>query len=104
MAAQSGKDMLVKLDQTGSGSFLTVAGLRTRSLALNAHFDATYWMLISAHAHRGELGEAQRHLESLRRIAPGVSLASIRAGQPAKDPSRFAIVLEGLALAGLHSE
>ena len=36
MAAQSGKDMLVKLDQTGSGSFLTVAGLRTRSLAFNA--------------------------------------------------------------------
>jgi TP901-1 family phage major tail protein len=36
MAAQSGKDMLVKLDQTGSGSFLTVAGLRTRALALNA--------------------------------------------------------------------
>lgn len=28
--------MLLKLDQTGSGSFLTVAGLRTRSLALNA--------------------------------------------------------------------
>lgn len=36
MAAQSGKDMLLKLDQTGSGSFLTVAGLRTRKLALNA--------------------------------------------------------------------
>ena len=36
MAAQSGKDMLVKLDQTGGGSFLTVAGLRTRALALNA--------------------------------------------------------------------
>jgi TP901-1 family phage major tail protein len=36
MAAQSGKDMLLKLDQTGSGSFVTVAGLRTRSLALNA--------------------------------------------------------------------
>src|SRR5882724_2324569 len=36
MAAQSGKDMLVKLDQTGSGSFLTVAGLRRRALALNA--------------------------------------------------------------------
>ena len=26
MAAQSGKDMLAKLDQTGSGGFLTVAG------------------------------------------------------------------------------
>ena len=36
MAAQSGKDMLVKLDRTGSGEFLTVAGLRTRSLAFNA--------------------------------------------------------------------
>lgn len=36
MAAQSGKDMLLKLDQTGSGSFLTVGGLRTRALALNA--------------------------------------------------------------------
>jgi TP901-1 family phage major tail protein len=36
MAAQSGKDMLLKLDQTGSGSFLTVAGLRTRTLAFNA--------------------------------------------------------------------
>jgi TP901-1 family phage major tail protein len=36
MAAQSGKDMLLKLDQTGSGSFLTVAGLRTRQLAFNA--------------------------------------------------------------------
>jgi TP901-1 family phage major tail protein len=36
MSAQSGKDMLLKLDQTGSGSFLTVAGLRTKSLAFNA--------------------------------------------------------------------
>jgi TP901-1 family phage major tail protein len=36
MAAQSGKDMLLKLDQTGSGSFLTMAGLRTRSLSFNA--------------------------------------------------------------------
>ncbi len=36
MAAQSGKDMLLKLDETGGGSFVTVAGLRTRSLALNA--------------------------------------------------------------------
>lgn len=36
MTAQSGKDMLLKLDQTGSGSFLTVAGLRTRQIAFNA--------------------------------------------------------------------
>jgi len=36
MAAQSGKDMLLKLDATGSGSFTTVGGLRTRSLTFNA--------------------------------------------------------------------
>ncbi|MDC9823825.1 phage major tail protein, TP901-1 family [Devosia sp. ZB163] len=36
MTAQSGKDMLLKLDQSGSGSFVTVAGLRSRSLAFNA--------------------------------------------------------------------
>ncbi|MEX0859722.1 MAG: phage major tail protein, TP901-1 family [Cucumibacter sp.] len=36
MSAQSGKDMLLKLDETGAGSFVTVAGLRSRSLAFNA--------------------------------------------------------------------
>lgn len=36
MAAQSGKDMLLKLDPTGSGTFTTVAGLKTRSLTFNA--------------------------------------------------------------------
>ncbi|KAB7741602.1 phage major tail protein, TP901-1 family [Parvibaculum sedimenti] len=36
MAAQKGKDLLVKLDADGSGTFTTVAGLRTRALAFNA--------------------------------------------------------------------
>jgi TP901-1 family phage major tail protein len=36
MAAQRGKDLLLKVDTTGSGSFATVAGLRARSLAFNA--------------------------------------------------------------------
>ena len=36
MAAQRGKDLLLKVDPTGTGSFSTVAGLRTRSLAFNA--------------------------------------------------------------------
>ena len=35
MAAQKGKDLLVKIDD-GAGGFTTVAGLRTRQLALNA--------------------------------------------------------------------
>ncbi len=36
MAAQSGRDMLLKLDETGAGSFVTVAGLRSKRLAFNA--------------------------------------------------------------------
>lgn len=36
MAAQKGKDLLLKVDTTGTGSFTTVAGLRSRALAFNA--------------------------------------------------------------------
>lgn len=36
MAAQKGKDLLLKVDSTGAGVFVTVAGLRTRALAFNA--------------------------------------------------------------------
>jgi TP901-1 family phage major tail protein len=35
MAAQKGKDLLIKLDD-GAGGFTSVAGLRTRQLAFNA--------------------------------------------------------------------
>jgi TP901-1 family phage major tail protein len=36
MAAQRGKDLLLRLDAAGSGAFETVAGLRTRRIAFNA--------------------------------------------------------------------
>lgn len=36
MAAQKGKDLLLKIDTTGSGGFQTVAGLRSRRIAFNA--------------------------------------------------------------------
>lgn len=35
MAAQKGKDLLLKVDTDGAGSFATVAGLRSRALAFN---------------------------------------------------------------------
>lgn len=35
MAAQKGKDLLLKVDSDGLGTFTTVAGLRTRSIAFN---------------------------------------------------------------------
>lgn len=36
MAAQKGKDLLLKVDSTGAGAFTTVAGLRSRTIAFNA--------------------------------------------------------------------
>jgi len=36
MAVQSGKDLLLKIDQTGDGQFETVAGLRATRISFNA--------------------------------------------------------------------
>lgn len=36
MGAQKGRDLLLKIDQTGTGSFQTVAGLRSHNLSFNA--------------------------------------------------------------------
>jgi TP901-1 family phage major tail protein len=36
MTAQNGKDLLLKLDLTGAGSFVTVAGLRSTRISFNA--------------------------------------------------------------------
>lgn len=84
------------------GNYAEALDSAAQSLALNAHFDATYWMLIAGNAHLGRMDEAQSYLGKLMTIAPGVSLSSIRRGQPAKDESRIGAVLEGLRLAGLR--
>lgn len=36
MVAQKGKDLLLKLDSDGLGTFVTVAGLRSRRIAFNS--------------------------------------------------------------------
>ena len=36
MAAQNGKDLLIKLDMTGGGQFETIAGLRATRISFNA--------------------------------------------------------------------
>lgn len=36
MAAQKGRDLLLKVDQTGTGTYSTVAGLRSHTLSFNA--------------------------------------------------------------------
>ncbi|MFD0915865.1 phage major tail protein, TP901-1 family [Pseudahrensia aquimaris] len=42
MVAQKGKDLLLKVDSDGSGTYTTVAGMRSRRMAFNAEtVDAT---------------------------------------------------------------
>lgn len=36
MAAQKGSDILIKVDATGAGSFVTIGGMRSKSISLNA--------------------------------------------------------------------
>ena len=36
MAVQNGRDLLIKMDMTGTGSFETIAGLRATRLGFNA--------------------------------------------------------------------
>lgn len=36
MAAQKGKDLLLKVDSLGNAAFVTIAGLRTKKLSFNA--------------------------------------------------------------------
>ena len=73
-----------------------------RSRAVNSNFHPTYWMLIAAHAHLGHTGEARRFLHEFREIAPDITIGRIKAGQPAKDPTRLVAILDGLRLAGLE--
>jgi TP901-1 family phage major tail protein len=36
MVAQKGKDLLIKIDQAGTGTYVTIAGLRSKRIAFNA--------------------------------------------------------------------
>jgi TP901-1 family phage major tail protein len=36
MAAQKGSDLLIKVDSNGSGTFLTIGGMRSKSISFNA--------------------------------------------------------------------
>ena len=72
-----------------------------RSLTLRPNYRCTYWMLIAANALLGRMDAAHKFLTEFRKLAPGVTVASIWAGQPQKDPNRCAAILDGLRLAGL---
>lgn len=83
------------------GDYREALAWAARALASNPNFDPALWMLIAANAQLGRFAEARGLLEQLKKIAPAVTITKIKAGQPAKDPSRFAAILDGLRLAGL---
>src|SRR5690606_9149695 len=65
-----------------------------RAQALNPRNNPTHWMLIAANAQLGRMTEARRRVDEFRAMVPEVTIASIIAGQPRKDPTRLAAVLE----------
>ena len=84
------------------GNYAEAVEWAARALALNPNFDPTLWNLVAGNAHLGRMEAAHHFLAELRRIRPGVTLARIRAGQPARDPARKGHTYEGLRLAGLE--
>ena len=72
-----------------------------QSLAVAQGYGKSRWILIAANALLGRLDEARRHLAAFRIDAPGVTIRSIREGQPNLDLQRMAAILDGLRLAGL---
>ena len=78
MAAQKGRDLLLKIDD-GTGAFVTVAGLRTQRLALNANtVDVT---------HAESAGRWRELLEGA-----GARRASVSGGGVFKDAASDALV------------
>jgi TolB-like protein len=88
--------------QLVKGNFEEALVWAKRSVSANPSFVCTYWMLVAANAHLGRMDQARRDLATLRRLSPGVTISRIWAGQPQKDPSRLAAILDGLRLAGLE--
>lgn len=86
------------------GNYEEALSWAKRSVSANPSFVCTYWMLVAANAHLGRMDEAKRHLTTLKRLSPGVTIAQVWAAQPQKDPSRVAAILDGLRLAGVAEQ
>ena len=83
------------------GRYAEALSWAERSYAVNRKLSATYWMLVAGNALLERLDAARHYLALLLEVAPGTTLATLRAGQPARYPDRNANIYEGLRLAGL---
>lgn len=72
-----------------------------RSQATKAEFDPSLWILAASAAHLNRMDEAVRAREKLQAMVPGITVARLRAAQPAYQPARMEPIWEGLRMAGL---
>ncbi|MGO7442591.1 transcriptional regulator [Rhizobium ruizarguesonis] len=86
------------------GNYEEALALARKSMAVNAYYGPCFWMMIAANAKLGRMEEARQHLAGLLAFSPGVTVARLRAGQPAKIPERMEPILDGLRLAGMPEE
>jgi len=84
------------------GRYTEALAFAERALAMNAHYDFAYWMVIAANAQLGRMDEAQSWLAKFKALVPGITISRIKAGQADSDGRRMAAILEGLRLAGLE--
>lgn len=83
------------------GRFAEAVRYAERSLAVDASFDCTYWVLISAHAQLGQIATARSFVTKLQELVPDITLSRIRAGLPSRFPERAGSILDGLREAGM---
>lgn len=83
------------------GDFAVALAWAEQAQALNPRNNPTHWMLIAANAHLGRLPEARRRVAEFRAMVPEVTIATITSGQPGKDDTRLAAIIEGLRMAGM---
>jgi len=84
-----------------SGRAELAAELAERSLALNAEWDSTYWVLTAAYIQLDRLPEAQAAVASLLAVSPEATTTKYRKILPIRKRESLEMVLEGLRRAGL---
>ncbi|MEE9129551.1 MAG: adenylate/guanylate cyclase domain-containing protein [Phycisphaerales bacterium] len=84
-----------------SGRYDEAAEIASKSAALYADWDTTYWVLAPAYGYLGRAEDAKTAIARLLALAPGSTVSRYRGSLPFRDNDRLEIVLEGLRKAGL---
>lgn len=96
-------------------SFLTVTGVghlfqgefeqaiefANRSVALQADWDSTYWVLVTAYSGLGQHEEAKSAARQLLEVNPAASASTYERVLPMKSPEARALVIQSLREAGI---